>query len=538
MKAKFFIATLLIAGASLSMMAQGYKDGIEFYKIADYENARVLLERNLDDASTNKSEAYYYLGMIALQQKDNALAKSYFDKGVAASPNYPYNYVGQGALALKAGGDAKKLFDQARKLSKKDAKLEVAIARAYYNANPATYAKDIEKCIKQARKYNQNDPDSYIFEADQYTDQMRWGDAAGNYELAYTLDPANIEAYVKYADTYYKENPDYALDRLEEIIDKAPNSALVQRQLAEKLYEGGKLAKAAQRYGSYISGTKNHFPKDEARYCQLLLAAGEYAKCAEMAQKLKGTLPAGDPYRVVADRLALYGFAAAKDWNNAAEAGRSLFADAGGNFEANDYVFYARALDNIGDAAGAMAAYDKAVQLDPSNLDLIRGLAKSASAAGDFNKALTYGQKVLDATNRGADDLYDMADVYFQNAKKLNGEEKTLALNGGLDYINEALGKDANNIAYLYRKALIEREKDTDTNAGNAVDTYLRLAQVVETSPNRDELTAYLPVAYSYVGTYYVNNKRMADAVAVFKKWLAIEPDNQSLKEFIQQFDK
>ena len=99
-------------------------------------------------------------------------------------------------------------------------------------------------------------------------------------------------------------------------------------------------------------------------------------------------------------------------------------------------------------------------------------------------------------------------------------------------------GNDANNIAYLYRKALIEREKDTDTNAGNAVDTYLRLAQVVETSPNRDELTAYLPVAYSYVGTYYVNNKRMADAVAVFKKWLAIEPDNQSLKEFIQQFDK
>ena len=257
-----------------------------------------------------------------------------------------------------------------------------------------------------------------------------------------------------------------------------------------------------------------------------------------MAQKLKSTLPAGDPYQVVADRLALYGFAAAKDWNNAAEAGRSLFADTGGNFEANDYVFYARALDNIGDAAGAMAAYDKAVQLDPSNLDLIRGLAKSASAAGDFNKALTYGQKVLDATNRGADDLYDMADVYFQNAKKLNGEEKTLALNGGLDYINEALGKDANNIAYLYRKALIEREKDTDTNAGNAVDTYLRLAQVVETSPNRDELTAYLPVAYSYVGTYYVNNKRMADAVAVFKKWLAIEPDNQSLKEFIQQFDK
>ena len=55
MKAKFFIATLLIAGASLSMMAQGYKDGIEFYKIADYENARVLLERETVEGDVVKA---------------------------------------------------------------------------------------------------------------------------------------------------------------------------------------------------------------------------------------------------------------------------------------------------------------------------------------------------------------------------------------------------------------------------------------------------------------------------------------------------
>ena len=60
----------------------------------------------------------------------------------------------------------------------------------------------------------------------------------------------------------------------------------MQRQLAEKFYEAGDLTNAAERYGSYISQSKNHFPKDEARYCQLLLAAGEYGKCAEMAVKL------------------------------------------------------------------------------------------------------------------------------------------------------------------------------------------------------------------------------------------------------------
>ena len=132
---------------------------------------------------------------------------------------------------------------------------------------------------------------------------------------------------------------------------------------------------------------------------------------------------------------------------------------------------------------------------------------------------------------------YDHATVNWRKAYATcpHGVRQSILVNGTA-LVRQLINKNKSNV--VYRKALIEREKDTDTNAGNAVDTYLRLAQVVETSPNRDELTAYLPVAYSYVGTYYVNNKRMADAVAVFKKWLAIEPDNQSLKEFIQQFDK
>ena len=172
MKRKFLFASLMVMGASLVVNAQGYKDGIEYYKVDKLDNAKELLERNLNAANTNKAEAFYYLGQIALHQGNIAAAAANFDKGVGIDPTNPYNYVGKAALAIKNGGDVKGLLEKARKLVKKDSKLEVEIARVLYDADPVTYAKDIEKCIKNARKWNADAPDSYIFEADTKAERL------------------------------------------------------------------------------------------------------------------------------------------------------------------------------------------------------------------------------------------------------------------------------------------------------------------------------------------------------------------------------
>ena len=103
MKTKFFFATMLLACASFVVNAQGYKDGIDFYKIGKLDDAKILLEKYLDDAGTNKAEANYYLGEIAYHKGDLALAQSYYDKGIQIDPKYGFNYVGKGAVALKKG---------------------------------------------------------------------------------------------------------------------------------------------------------------------------------------------------------------------------------------------------------------------------------------------------------------------------------------------------------------------------------------------------------------------------------------------------
>ena len=233
------LMTLCIAGASaLGVYAQTHVEGQEYYRADQLENAKELLTRALSNSGTDKAVANYYLGMIAADEKDTAAAAKYFEAGVQANPEYPFNYVGQGMLKL-AGGDlkgAEASFKEAQKLSKKDPRLEIAIARAYEDSDPVKYEKQITKCVEKARKYNMKNPAIYVFEGDQLRVKKDVGGAAAKYEMAKNYDKNATEAYVKYANLFTRVNPDYAVKMLQELLTVNPQSALGQRELANAYY--------------------------------------------------------------------------------------------------------------------------------------------------------------------------------------------------------------------------------------------------------------------------------------------------------------
>lgn len=543
MKMKFFFASLLAMGATFAGFAQGISDGIEFYKIGDTENAKTLLDRNMSSAS-NMAEAYYYYGQIAFDEGNLSEAQSYYDKAVAANPSYPYSYVGQGAILLKNGNKsaAESLFKQARKLTKKNSKLEIAIARAYYAANPTAYDSQIKKCVKDAQKWNQKDPDSYNFEGDRFSDLQKWGDAAAQYEWAMTYEPSNIEATVKFANTYFKVAPDLAIEKLREIDKTQSASALVQRQIAEKLYEHGDFEEAAQRYGNYISGTRNHFPKDEARYAQLLYVADKFQEAYDVAAQLKTTVPAGSSYSFIADRLMLYSAASLKKWDDAVRVGQSFFgvenvANAQ-NYNAQDYIKYATSLDAAGGhAEEAIFAYDKAIELDPNNLDLVRRLAIQYAQAKQFDKAIMYENKVLTNENSVDGDKNAMAEIYIMQAEDAVGDAKTAALANAMTYINQALEGKPENLTYLYNKSLIEMQMES-SNTGKALGTMQKLVDVIK---SKDDITPYKPTlgyAYSYIALYYYGAKNYSKALDAFTSWQEIDPTNTNIANAIEQLSK
>lgn len=179
MKSKLLLA--LCVSAALSASADGFKDGIEYYKAGQYDNAITLLNRNMNNADTDKALSLYYLGASYVAKGDAAKAKQYFDQGVAANADCAYNYVGLGALALKDGNEsaARDYFKKAQGLAKKNNEVIVDIARAYYNADPVKYAQDIEKLLAKARKSSKNqEPSIYILEGDRLADAQKWNEAA------------------------------------------------------------------------------------------------------------------------------------------------------------------------------------------------------------------------------------------------------------------------------------------------------------------------------------------------------------------------
>ena len=538
MKRKFFFASLMLMGASLIANAQGYKDGIEYYKVDKFDNAKELLERNLNSPQTNKAEAFYYLGQIALHQGKVAEAAANFEKGIAADAMNPYNYVGQAAIALKNGGDVKVLLEKARKLLKKDSKLEMEIARAYYDANPTTYAKDIEKCIKNARKWNADDPDSYIFEADTKADKKDWGNAAGIYELAFDKDPNNIEAYVKYANTYFNVNPEMAIERLEELQAKVPNSALVQRELAEKYYADNLGAKAAEQYGKYIKNP-NPFAQDEVRYVQLLFFGEKYQESLDLATSLVNKLNPADSKVFYMKRMQLYNLVQLQKWAEAVEAGRSFFANAvpqGSNYEVRDYTDFGQALQTAGFAEEAIDAYNKAIDLNPKNTDLIRNLGDTYADAGNFVKAAEYYQRLVnDLENRKSNDLFTLSNYYLgvADSEGVDDATKADALAKSQKYIDEVDKLVPNNVQIVNQKAKIARFREGDTNNGAALAAYQELLSILDAKENKADYARYYKYAYNYLATYYFTKGDKATAKTYYQKWLEYDPENESLRNYV-----
>ena len=537
MKRKFLFASLILMGASLVANAQGYKDGIEYYKVDKLDNAKELLERNLNAANTDKAEAFYYLGQIALHQGQVAQAAANFEKGIAANAMNPYNYVGQAAIALKNGGDVKTLLEKARKLSKKDSKLEMEIARAFYDANPTTYAKDIEKCIKNARKWNADDPDSYIFEADTKADKKDWGNAAGIYELAFDKDPNNIEAYVKYANTYFNVNPAMAIERLEELQAKVPGSALVQRELAEKYYADNLGAKAAEQYGKYIKNP-NHFAQDEVRYVQLLFFGEKYQESLDLATSLVNKLNPTDSKVFYMKRMQLYNLVQLQKWAEAVEAGKVFFANAvpqGSNYEVRDYTDYGQALQNAGMPAEAITAYEKALQINPNNVDLIRFMGDSYADNEDFVKAAEYYQRLVDSGNNKSNDLFTLSNYYLGIASTEGIDAATAAdaLAKSQKYIDEVDKLVPENVQIVNQKAKIAKFREGDTNNGAALAAYNELLSILDKKEDKASYARYFKYAYNYLATYYFTKGDKATAKTYYQKWLEYDPENEQLRNYV-----
>ena len=546
MKSKILLSLLL--SGSITCFAQGYKDGIEYYKVSEYDNAKELLERNLNDASTNKSEAFYYLGCVALENGNTAAAKDYFQKGQSAG-SCQLNLVGLGQLELKAGNKkaAEENFSLAIKNSpKKDAKILVAIARAYYEVDGVKYAKEIADYIKKARKNNKVEADTPILEGDMAAAEDKTGDAQGMYDEAISYDPTKSEPYVKYARALFKVSPQQAISRLQDLLQQNPTSALAQRELAEKYYENDQWTKAAEQYGEYIKNP-NHFKQDEVRYASLLFYGKKYQESLDLARQIEASLPATDKNVFYMKRLQLYNLVAMEDWAGADEAAKALFAmnvPAGAKFEVKDYTDYADALKKLGRTKESLALRVKAYEANPDKLDLLKDLSDGYSDAEDYVNSAKYYQMFVDKGDYKTNDLFVLSKKYFYVAAYDSvPESKAVAVANALKYVDMVNEKMADNVRMQIlvnlHKAKVLQVSEVDKKEGKAVDTYKKVLELLDQDPANlaDRKDDYI-LAYNYLANYYFATGDKETMKGYYIKWLEADPGNDALRKYVEGLSK
>lgn len=534
------LAAALILGGMSAVKAQGYQDGVDNFNAGREDVAKTILNNTLSDASTDKAVSLFYLGQIAFNEKDMATAEKMFTEGTQLNPAYAPNFVGLGQIALAKGDKkgAELLFKDAQKLNKKDASITALIGRAYWNVSPTAYAEDIQKKITEAYKLSKNtEPAVYILQGDMAaaTDP---GEAASKYEMAITFDEekghVNREAYVKYAQTYFRVNPSFAIQRLEELNAKEPTSALAQRELAEKYYDNNQYGSAYLQYKKYMENP-NHFQKDEQRYAGLAFSAKEYKESLDIANRVL----AKDPNNHFMYRVLMLNHNALEDYAAAEEAGRKLFSISGAELIPNDYVLYATALYDQKKYPEAIEIYQKAIEANPDNADLYKELSGVYNAAGQGEEAVEAMKKFIELGEPSATDLYNMARNYYTFARQLpiGSPERQAAVDEGVAYIDQAIEK-APTSATLYRqKGNLYLAIDDKPNEQMAT-AYRSMLDLLDADPaNKTSQAASYRQVYYFMGSYYAPIDK-AVAADYFTKYLEIVPDDETVVKMLEQLRK
>lgn len=521
MKFKALFAMLLAAGLAASAQSQGYVDGVEYYKAGQYENAKTILNNTMNQPTTDKAMANYYLGQTELALGNKAEALKCFNAGIVADAECGYNYVGLGALDL-LNGDASAANDQFKKaqnLAKKNNEVIVAIARAYYQADPVKYAKEVEKYLAKAHKDSKHaEPSIYILEGDMLVDQEDFGSAAGKYEMAIGYDNSNPEGYVKYANSYFRVNPQFSINKLEEFLKVAPNSALGQRELAEKLYEANFWKRAAEQYGKYIQNP-NHFPQDKARYAVLLYYGEDYANSLKTANDVL----AQQPDNFLMQRLRFLNEQKLGDNEKATVDGESFFAkNPNGYFTSNDYMTLADAYTALGQDSVAIAKLEAGAVKFPDNGNIQQQLSASYTKLKQYVQAAEAYDKFIATLEEPSLNDYYTGSGRWLNAGATAGdnqEVRKMASEKGLAYLAKTMESAKPDPMFLQRKARLIMAGNNSLPNAVAVQAYQEMIDLIKSDAATADETSNL-------------NKLKEGYMFIVKYYDDIEPDKDKAAEY------
>lgn len=537
----FSIALLASVTASYAQDIDQAKKAID---AEQFEKAKSMLKTIIQTKPAN-GKAAFLLGNVYLTQNIADSAKIYFQKGLSASEDSKFNYIGLGQMDLDNGNlaAAQANFALATKdIKKKDVEPYVYVGKAYINANKPDY-KNALIVLGKAKSINPQDAQLQLVLGDAYYGDKNQNEAYAAYRGAYQSDASLIRAKMQQA-VLLKGAKAYseAIKLLNEIVASNPNYGPVYRELAETYYYWG--VNEPKNYKEYIQKGLGYYEKymdltdyslsSRMRHADFLILAKDYAALEVEANKMK-ELDNVNP------RILRYlGYSAYENGNidAAIQALESFIANPTNKIIARDYLYLGLAklrkasnpetkkVDQVAFDA-AVSNIKKAVEMEITMTNDLNEVGKKFYELKMFKEAAAIYEIAVtnpDSRNYLLDNFYLGNSLYYDNNRKDVVKPDPIALQkADAAFANVITASPATQDAYIFRARTNSLLEKPDL----MIKFYEEYIKVV-TEKGAEEIAkpatkAKLIEAYNTIA----GNSEKAKAKEYLAKTLALDPANK-----------
>jgi len=325
LKSALLFAGILCGLCVGDLKAQTLADAITCTKNEQYDKADDLFRQLIKNEPANSRNYFFYGENTLLNYFSDTISsslniaakesKDLFDKGVAANPAEPLNYVGLARIAFYLGDNVKaeemrvkasSLLPPYKKVSKianpKDYAFTLAkIAESYIRFESVDTSKALPY-IRHALKIDSRNSEVYIITGDIYILVNDGSKAIKNYNLAQDWDMQSPTANMKIGSIYVKgRNLMAAIPFYEQAISLNASYAPAYRELGQLYLMARKYDKSKEYFEKYLELTKDNIPA-KTRYVNALFFAKDYKSVITNVEEIFAV----DDSRTYMNRIAGY----------------------------------------------------------------------------------------------------------------------------------------------------------------------------------------------------------------------------------------
>lgn len=414
----------------------------------------------------------------------------------------------------------KNMIKDYRKEFKKNAEALTALGYTFFGVK--RYDAAIQ-WADQAIAVNKNYGDAYVLKGDVAAMQDDGGGAANWYQQAMTMDPKNPNGYLGYANVYRKVDPQGAEAAINQLRQTNPDFP-VDAELGHYMFNADNMDKAYEYY------SKSKLEKlDEGRLAEYALVARSVDKnedALRIAQFGVQKFPESNAFL----RLAIISSVALQQYDGALSYSEKLMSKEG-ETNSGDLIYFGQALAGKERYEEAIAKFNKAIEVDKTNIMPYQHISETYAKMGNEDKAIEFSRKYMELNpNVKPSEYTKLAGIYMAKVKKGDNVE--------VNYANAMQVYDDAAKKYPQLKSWAIYQKANDT-FGAEMDTialklYNDLIAELEPKTDRDRTdNNFLATAYRNGG--YIIWATLNDSQAArpyFEKLIAIDPDNSLAKKY------